>query len=219
MRILIAEDDADSSESYKDVLEARNHLVMLTENGEECLKIYSEELKREQIEIERKTTPFDAVILDYMMPRKDGMQVAKEILEMNPKQRIIFASAYVEETLEDAVKQLKQVVEHRGARWPTQSANRDGADDGLRVSSVQSPRSCQSVTAPSVVRKSGASTGGRNVYRPQVVVAKRAGYVRSCARRTDGQIISVDRPKSHSNSVRLDARGGDSGFPGLDSPR
>ena len=113
MRILIAEDDADSSESYKDVLEARNHLVMLAENGEECL-IYNEELKREQIEIEkreRKTTPFDAVILDYMMPRKDGTQVAKEILEMNPKQRIIFASAYVEETLEDAVKQLKQVVE------------------------------------------------------------------------------------------------------------
>ena len=54
MRILIAEDDADSSESYKDVLEARNHLVMLAENGEECLKIYSEELKREQIEIERE---------------------------------------------------------------------------------------------------------------------------------------------------------------------
>ena len=45
------------------------------------------------------------------MPRKDGMQVAKEILEINPKQRIIFASAYVEETLEDTVKQLKQVVE------------------------------------------------------------------------------------------------------------
>ena len=75
MRILIAEDDADSSESYKDVLEARNHLVILAENGEECLKIYSEELKREQIEIEkreRKTTPFDAVILDYMMRGKMG---------------------------------------------------------------------------------------------------------------------------------------------------
>lgn len=114
MRILIAEDDADSSESYKDVLESRNHLVMLAKNGEECLKIYSKELKRQQIEIEkseRETTPFDAVILDYMMPQKDGMQVAKEILEMNPRQRIIFASAYVEETLEDAVKELKQVVE------------------------------------------------------------------------------------------------------------
>ena len=53
MRILIAEDDADSSESYKDVLEARNHLVMLAENGEECL-VYNEELKREQIEIEKR---------------------------------------------------------------------------------------------------------------------------------------------------------------------
>jgi DNA-binding NtrC family response regulator len=56
-------------------------------------------------------SPFDAVILDYRMPGKDGMEVAKEILELNAKQRIIFASAYVQETLEDAVKQLKQVVE------------------------------------------------------------------------------------------------------------
>ena len=114
MRILIAEDDTDISESYKDALEARNHIVMLAENGEECLEIYYKELKREQTEIEngeRTGTPFDAVILDYMMPRIDGMQVAKEILEINPKQRIIFASAYVEETLEDTVKQLKQVVE------------------------------------------------------------------------------------------------------------
>jgi hypothetical protein len=39
------------------------------------------------------------------------MEVAKEILAVNPRQRIIFASAYVKETLEDSVKQLKQVVE------------------------------------------------------------------------------------------------------------
>jgi DNA-binding response OmpR family regulator len=115
MRILIAEDDADISESYKDALEARNHKVLLTDDGEECLKIYSEELKQTLSKGDEKTkkidAPFDAVVLDYKMPRKDGMQVAKEILEMNPKQRIIFASAYVEETLEDSVKQLKQVVE------------------------------------------------------------------------------------------------------------
>jgi DNA-binding response OmpR family regulator len=114
MKILIAEDDVDISESYKDALETRNHIVMLAENGEKCLEIYNKELKREQTEIEkeeRRGNPFDAVILDYMMPRKDGMQVAKEILEIKPNQRIIFASAYVEETLEVAVKQLKQVVE------------------------------------------------------------------------------------------------------------
>ena len=56
-------------------------------------------------------SPFDVVVLDYRMPGKDGMEVAKEILQLNPQQRIIFASAYVRDTLEDAVKELKQVVE------------------------------------------------------------------------------------------------------------
>lgn len=54
---------------------------------------------------------YDVVILDYKMPGMDGMDVAKEILAINPDQRIIFASAYAEETLRDSVKQLKQVVE------------------------------------------------------------------------------------------------------------
>ena len=55
--------------------------------------------------------PYDAVVLDYRMPKKDGLQVAKEILESNPSQRIIFASAYVKETLRESVKELRQVVE------------------------------------------------------------------------------------------------------------
>ena len=56
-------------------------------------------------------SPFDVVILDYRIPGKDGLHVAKEILELNPEQRIIFASAYVKETLEDSVKKLGTVVE------------------------------------------------------------------------------------------------------------
>lgn len=56
-------------------------------------------------------SPFDVVVLDYKMPGKDGMEVAREILDLNPDQRIIFASAYVQETLENSVKQLKRVVE------------------------------------------------------------------------------------------------------------
>jgi CheY-like chemotaxis protein len=59
----------------------------------------------------RHIQPFDAVILDYKLPKKDGMETAREILAVNPHQRIIFASAYVKETLVDSVKQLKQVVE------------------------------------------------------------------------------------------------------------
>jgi CheY-like chemotaxis protein len=55
--------------------------------------------------------PFDAVVLDYRMPKRDGIEVAKEILKLNPMQRIIFASAYVKESLEECVKELNQVVE------------------------------------------------------------------------------------------------------------
>lgn len=57
------------------------------------------------------TPPFDAVVLDYRMPKKDGLEVAREILELNPSQRIIFASAYVKETLKESVKELRQIVE------------------------------------------------------------------------------------------------------------
>ncbi len=47
--------------------------------------------------------PYDAVVLDYRMPKKDGLGAAKEILALNPSERIIFASAYVDETLRESI--------------------------------------------------------------------------------------------------------------------
>jgi CheY-like chemotaxis protein len=111
MKILIAEDESDISVTYKIVLEERGHEVIITENGEECLDIYHSELKRRGNSPLYSSSPFEVVVLDYKMPRKNGIEVAKEILDLNPNQRIIFASAYVRDTLEDAVKQLKRVVE------------------------------------------------------------------------------------------------------------
>ncbi|MGH9922520.1 MAG: response regulator [Nitrososphaerales archaeon] len=108
MKILIAEDEPDIAMPYRIVLEKRNHQVMITDNGEACLEAYNDALRRGPKE---NGMPFDAVVLDYRMPKKDGMEVAKEILAVNPHQRIIFASAYVKDTLVDSVKQLKQVVE------------------------------------------------------------------------------------------------------------
>jgi FixJ family two-component response regulator len=35
--------------------------------------------------------PYGAVILDYKMPKVNGIDVEKEILSVNPRQRIIFA--------------------------------------------------------------------------------------------------------------------------------
>jgi response regulator RpfG family c-di-GMP phosphodiesterase len=45
------------------------------------------------------------------MPGMDGMEVAEHILRINPKQRIVFASAYVKESLMEAVQRLKRIVE------------------------------------------------------------------------------------------------------------
>jgi DNA-binding NtrC family response regulator len=55
--------------------------------------------------------PYDVVVLDYRMPKMDGMDAARHILDLQPKQRIVFASAFVKETLVESIKELDQVVE------------------------------------------------------------------------------------------------------------
>ena len=118
-RILIAEDDADTVLTYKTTLKKAGYEVIAVDNGEECAKVYIEEFQKLKISkagdpMNTSThwnQPFEAVILDYKMPQLNGMEVAKEILAVNPHQRIIFASAYIQETVKDSVKDLKQVVE------------------------------------------------------------------------------------------------------------
>ena len=116
MRILVAEDEEDIKSVYHMTLAGRGHEVFLTSDGEECVKVYRQKLQEyhhEEGDHDGKTplSYFDVLILDYKMPKKDGLQVAKEILEINPEQRIIFASAYVKETLSESVKELKRLVE------------------------------------------------------------------------------------------------------------
>ncbi len=89
MRILIAEDNEETLQAYKDALEARNHTVTLSFDGQVCVAKYSDELSSP--DSNESTSSFDVVILDYKMPRMDGLEAAKKILQINPQQRIIFA--------------------------------------------------------------------------------------------------------------------------------
>ena len=108
LKVIIAEDETDIAELYRDVLSERGHEVSLTTNGKECFELYR--LRNTYRSVESRP-PFDVVILDYSMPVMDGLQVAKLILGLQPRQRIIFASAYVEDTLVEAIKELEMVVE------------------------------------------------------------------------------------------------------------
>ncbi len=111
MKLLIAEDEPDLLTQYKSILEEAHHQVIAAEDGEIATKLYEAEFEKLIPDDSMGQTPFDAVILDYQMPNKNGLDVAKDILNMCPKQRIIFASAYVQETLSDSIKNLKQIVE------------------------------------------------------------------------------------------------------------
>jgi DNA-binding response OmpR family regulator len=68
--------------------------------GEKCLENYSERLYGVQSNTfaNSRIQPFDAVILDYILPNRNGMEVGKEILAINSHQRIIFVSGYVKDT-------------------------------------------------------------------------------------------------------------------------
>ncbi len=112
MKVLVAEDEPDLLTQYRTILEDNNHTVVTAEDGEEGISLYAQELdKLTPEDLQDEQSPFDVVILDYQMPKKNGLEVAKEILSMCPKQRVIFASAYVQETLVDSITSLKQIVE------------------------------------------------------------------------------------------------------------
>ncbi|MDP5157222.1 MAG: response regulator transcription factor [Flaviramulus sp.] len=79
-KILLAEDEPALGLIIKESLETRNFKVLLCENGEIALKTY------------QTNTP-ELLVLDVMMPKKDGFTLAKEIREIDETIPIIFLTA------------------------------------------------------------------------------------------------------------------------------
>ncbi len=89
IKLLLAEDEPALGQIVKESLESRNFEVFLCENGEIALKKYQEV----QPEI---------LVLDVMMPKKDGFTLAQEIRQENATIPIIFLTAK---------SQVKDVIE------------------------------------------------------------------------------------------------------------
>lgn len=97
LRILIAEDYKDLADSYRSLLATRGHEVMIASNGMGCQTLFKQYTKKTGDIVKPY---FDIVILDQKMPFMDGVETAKEILFLNPKQKIIFITGYPENVLQ-----------------------------------------------------------------------------------------------------------------------
>jgi len=80
-RILLVEDDPNLGLLLQDYLQLKGKFeVVLCKDGEEGLRTFTKQA-------------FDLLILDVMMPKKDGFTLGKEIRRFNDKVPIIFATA------------------------------------------------------------------------------------------------------------------------------
>ncbi|MBU2929148.1 response regulator transcription factor [Winogradskyella psychrotolerans] len=80
IKLLLAEDEASLGQIIKESLETRNFEVILCENGDIALKKYQTEAP-------------ELLILDVMMPKKDGFTLAKDIRAIDDTIPIIFLTA------------------------------------------------------------------------------------------------------------------------------
>jgi len=80
IKILLAEDEPSLGQIIKESLETRDFEVLLCENGEIAYEVY------------KKEKPI-LLVLDVMMPKKDGFTLAKEIRAENETIPIIFLTA------------------------------------------------------------------------------------------------------------------------------
>ncbi len=91
MRILLAEDEEDLNRVIAKKLKSEGYSVDCCFDGDEALDYLA-------------MAEYDAVILDVMMPGKDGYQVVKTMRQKNIQSPVIFLTA--RDTVEDKVKGL-----------------------------------------------------------------------------------------------------------------
>ena len=91
MRILIVDDEADIREQIGSMLVNQKYIITTAEDGEEALnKLFDE--------------PFDLIILDIMLPGKDGLTVLQELRQAGIATPVLMLTARGE--VEDKIKGL-----------------------------------------------------------------------------------------------------------------
>ncbi len=88
--ILVVDDDTLILDVIKDMLESQGYQVTVASDGNEAMKVYD--------------SSTDLVVTDMVMPRKNGIELIKELLERNPRTKIIAISGGGHLCAEDYLK-------------------------------------------------------------------------------------------------------------------
>jgi len=93
--IMVVDDDPNTRETLKDILENKGFVVTLAKDGEKAIKL-------------AKESPEDVVFIDMKLPVLNGLQTYLELKKINPKITAILITAYREEMqdlIESALRQ------------------------------------------------------------------------------------------------------------------
>lgn len=80
MRVLLAEDEKKVAEFIRRALREAGFVVDMVHRGDEALE-------------KTRTTPYDAIVLDVMMPGRDGLSVLRLLREERVQTPVLFVSA------------------------------------------------------------------------------------------------------------------------------
>lgn len=92
-KILIVDDDAEFRRHLAEVLKGEGHHIECAASATEACAL----LDREE---------FDIVLLDYMMPKKSGIDALSEIRGLRPKAKVIMITAFA--SIENAIDAIKR---------------------------------------------------------------------------------------------------------------
>lgn len=92
VRVLLVDDEKDFIETLAQRLEVRGFDVQTALDGDEALSLI-------------KAHEFDVVVLDVLMPGKDGVEVLKEIKQSKPLLQVIMLTGHA--TVETAIEGMK----------------------------------------------------------------------------------------------------------------
>jgi PAS domain S-box-containing protein len=89
--ILLVDDEPLIRNLGRTILESYGYAVLLAEDGQDALEIYAQQGEA-----------IDLVILDLTMPRLSGRDAFRQLLQIDPNVRVLFASGYAAEQVADA---------------------------------------------------------------------------------------------------------------------